>query len=269
MKNNYFYGLLLAICLFTCSLIKAQTDAEKYWIKETFANFTEESDYHQQLFDYETYPNQIPLSVYYANIEKVEGTCGIDTNVSLYHLRIRGLKDNGHASFSVPDAQKVTLFLRGKSHNKDRIIKIYKNDVLLETFNNLDEDTCIVFEDNNSTPDLVTYTITAGDENETKPVVIYGIEVEKFDHTAVADMQRKKLEVYPNPAGNEITINADNNFIINNVEFYDNMGKLVLSHKGNKTYLQQISVEKLPAGIYTINVISDDKNSFTKKIIKL
>jgi hypothetical protein len=255
MKKIYVFCAILALfCLVTDNLKGQVSDMNKYWIKENFSTFVKESDYHLTPLAYETYPNKVSLNAYYANIELAEGTCGIDTNVSKYHLRIRGLKDNGWASFTVPDADSVILYLRGKSHSRDRIIRVFRNEVLVETFTNIDEDTCVIFKDVVLSSDSLTYKITGGDSTSTKPVVIYGIEVTKFVNSGIidADFNTQHISIYPNPVKDILTINNENGLSIKSMEIYNLNGQLITSYKGNNDNV--INIMHLSKGVYLLKI---------------
>jgi hypothetical protein len=254
----------------TGTLIGQVSDTDRYWIKENFSTFTVEDDYNESTVVYETSPNQVSLQAYYANIELAEGTCGIDTNVSKNHLRIRGLKDNGWVSFTVPNADTVVVNLRGKSHSKDRIIRVFRNEELVETFNNIDEDTCVIFRDIVQSADPVTYKITGGDSSATKPVVIYGIEVSKFveDEDGIPAnslTESHRISIWPNPVKDILTIN-DNGLKIKSIEIYSLNGQHIISHKTNNGNTSQINTSHLPEGAYLLKINTDSHTLFSKFI---
>lgn len=68
--------------------------------------------------------------------------------------------------------------------------------------------------------------------------------------------------IYPNPSSEFISISLPNNLNINNIEFYDNNGKHVLTGDHNR-----VDISSLDSGIYLIKVISGEK-VFTSKLIK-
>ena len=69
------------------------------------------------------------------------------------------------------------------------------------------------------------------------------------------------LSIYPNPASNFLNINT--NTVIDKVEFYDIVGKLVLNSK----YTNTIDIAHLSDGLYLVRIYSGNQ-SITKKIIK-
>lgn len=70
-----------------------------------------------------------------------------------------------------------------------------------------------------------------------------------------------KIQLYPNPTNNIITVNSD--FEIDNLEVYDLFGKIIISIENSKT----INIKDLTSGMYFIKIYSDDKFG-TKKILK-
>jgi hypothetical protein len=160
--------------------IFSQTDAEKYWIKEDLSQFSPIANWIIEETNYETYPNNVLLTTTYANIEASE-YCAEAFNGNM--LRIRGLKENGSAQFTVPNASKVTIRVTGKSNKLDRTVLIYRNDELVETYENVDRSVCKVFVDDINSEQPITYKITAGNEESTDPVVLYEVEVVKYGVT--------------------------------------------------------------------------------------
>ncbi len=72
--------------------------------------------------------------------------------------------------------------------------------------------------------------------------------------------QNKQLNIYPNPANNEFTIqtNAD----ILGTKIYNVLGKLIM-----ETTSKTINISDLNAGVYLVNITTNTK-SFTKKLVK-
>lgn len=76
------------------------------------------------------------------------------------------------------------------------------------------------------------------------------------------DFDKSKVNIYPNPAHNELHIKTD--IAINNIEIYDLVGKKMLS-KNNIS--DTINIEILSKGIYLLKVYTDN-GIFNSKIIK-
>lgn len=84
------------------------------------------------------------------------------------------------------------------------------------------------------------------------------------DNLAVTDAKISNFEIYPNPVGNELNINAKGS--LENVSIFDISGKQVLNQqdfKNNKT----INVSNLPKGTYVLKATINSKEQ-TKKFIK-
>lgn len=76
-----------------------------------------------------------------------------------------------------------------------------------------------------------------------------------------------KLSVYPNPTSGLVTISNDNNSTLQSVSISDLNGRTVKSLKLNGESTSQINISDLSAGVYMMN-ISSDQGSVTKKIVK-
>ena len=155
------------------------TDAEDFWIKEDFSQFDADGSWIIEETNYESYPNNIKLTTTYANVE-ISDDCAKQNNANANMMRIRGLKENGSIKFTVPNAGKVTIHVTGKSSAQDRTVRIYRNEELIKTYENLDKNVCRAFVDEVYTQSSVTYRITAGDEESTSPIAVYYVEVEKY-----------------------------------------------------------------------------------------
>lgn len=169
----------ILILLISFSLnISAQSDKDIYWILEDFYEFSIAEEWIIPETSYKTYPNDLSLTTYYANFED-----SVDCAHGSRALRIRGLLDNGSASFTVPDASIVNISVAGKKTEGDRIIYIYRNDILVKSIENIDKRDCVVFSDTVNSPSQLTYKITGGDPFSDKPVVLFGIEAIKYGQT--------------------------------------------------------------------------------------
>lgn len=84
------------------------------------------------------------------------------------------------------------------------------------------------------------------------------------DAMAVADVNKNKFSVYPNPADDVVTISGDD--VISSVQIYDYSGKLLLTNPANSKKLQ-LNVSALSKGNYVVKVVSENKSS-SYKIIK-
>ncbi|WP_347173229.1 ELWxxDGT repeat protein [Polaribacter uvawellassae] len=75
-----------------------------------------------------------------------------------------------------------------------------------------------------------------------------------------------KIDLYPNPATNNITVSLKNNVSIDRVILYNLLGKQVFQKNNNNTSLININISNISSGIYIVKVISG-KNTFTNKLI--
>ncbi|MDL2322608.1 T9SS type A sorting domain-containing protein [Bacteroidales bacterium OttesenSCG-928-A17] len=202
MKTKLILSISLILC-FSYSVF-AQTDAEKYWIKEDFSLFITEGNWNATK-NYSSLPNDVILSVKQANVETSSG-CAAFNIPGGKQMRIRGLFYDGYLEFTVPDASIVKIYVTGKSDLLDRSARIYRNNELIKSYGEIvdevvdgvtkkvvkgiDETICCKFVDKVNSSSPVTYKITAGEEGSTPPVAVYYIEVLKYgqvDPEAIAD----------------------------------------------------------------------------------
>lgn len=71
-----------------------------------------------------------------------------------------------------------------------------------------------------------------------------------------------EFQIYPNPAQNYLNITGNNP--INQLSIVNIAGQLVLQYKGNQSFNQTISIESLNAGIYFIQVNSNNSTELYK-----
>lgn len=255
-------GILTSLLLFA-NVLKAQ-DPNIFWIHEDFSSFEIAADYFEFDTTYQLTPNNIALTTYFANIEAAEGDC----NNEGVHLRIRGLQDNGYVYFTVPDADKVTIDLKGKSTSEDRIILIYRNDELIETISGLDRNNCVTFTEEVFSESPVTYKITAGDEASTKPVVITSMTVTKYGTTSIRkeNPMKKGTMIYPNPTSDYLYIDCKAIDQCSSVELFNIAGQKLLTQKTGSV-IDPIDMSNLPTGIYLLQ-LRGDSGIATYKVIK-
>lgn len=151
---------------------------ETHWIKEDFSQFETTSVWVEEKTTYKSYPNNVNITTTYANVEEA-GDCVLANSVG-NQMRIGGLLRNGSLEFTVPNADIVNIHVSGKSSIEDRTVRIYRNNTLVKTYENLDKNVCRIFSDRVFSQNEVTYKVTAGDENSESPVVVYYIEAVKY-----------------------------------------------------------------------------------------
>ncbi len=133
------------------------------------------------------------------------------------------------------------------SKDIDFLYSIYKDGVLIGTTEEL------TFTDNDVEDGTFEYCVgveygTCVAEQVCKEVTIsIGIE------------DSKNIVVYPNPTNNIVNIDG---IIVNYVYVYNNVGQLV-----DKVQNNQINVSNYAKGIYTLNILSIDGNSYKAKIV--
>jgi hypothetical protein len=184
MKTKLIFSISIILC-FSMSLI-AQTDKEKYWILEDFSSFDNNGDWIDAITDYDTYPNNVKITTYAANIE-ASTNCAASTIPGGNQFRIRGLASNGYLQFTVPNASIVKIYVSGKSDMLDRTVRIYRNGILAQTYEDVDRTICCKFVDEVNSSGSVTYKVTGGnvsaETDPTAPVVVYYVEVLKYGQT--------------------------------------------------------------------------------------
>ncbi|HEX8576263.1 MAG TPA: T9SS type A sorting domain-containing protein [Flavobacterium sp.] len=82
-----------------------------------------------------------------------------------------------------------------------------------------------------------------------------------------AEFLASKFSVYPNPSNNVINIANDGNMLLNAVTITDLNGRTVKSVPLNNVATVQVNIADLSAGMYMMNIVSD-QGTVTKKIIK-
>ncbi|MFT4601227.1 MAG: hypothetical protein ACI857_001405, partial [Arenicella sp.] len=91
----------------------------------------------------------------------------------------------------------------------------------------------------------------------------YEINIEEDISASIQNLDSKRLEIFPNPARNSITIknlNSQVEYVI-----FNELGAEV--QKGTTSNLEQIDITGLKAGIYPVQIIANDKHEFFKLII--
>lgn len=82
-----------------------------------------------------------------------------------------------------------------------------------------------------------------------------------------ADFLASKTSVYPNPTTGIVNISNDSNIVLQSVNVTDLNGRTVKTLKLDGAAEAQINISDLSAGVYTMNITSE-QGSVTKKIIK-
>jgi hypothetical protein len=238
---------------------------DAYWIYEDFKHFPSEMDewgdgIYNTAKNYLSLPNEISLQTDSANIELGEGCSGGNERKV---LRIRGKKyPGGKVEFTVPDAKSVSINLTGKSTYLDRTVKIFKDDVLVETFTGMDRTICREYYEETHSDKPVKYRIEGGSDTE-KPVAVKSIFVEKYGYTRLDNIPKQTVEVYPNPVRETVYFRITGNETVRSASIYDMNGRLILQ----KNNVSQMNVSDLKKGFYIVKTITSGGVS-SHKLIK-
>lgn len=99
---------------------------------------------------------------------------------------------------------------------------------------------------------------------------LQGLEVTSIDRDKT---EAGYLKLYPNPAGNYITLTLEDQTPLNGeiiMNIYDQYGRLMKSGKlGTRVVDQQVRIDNLSGGMYFIELTGDDNRRWIKSFIKL
>ncbi|MHA7844408.1 MAG: T9SS type A sorting domain-containing protein [Winogradskyella sp.] len=90
--------------------------------------------------------------------------------------------------------------------------------------------------------------------------------VRAYDLSALLSVEEQKelsFSIFPNPTKNQFTIQLKNSLSLNNVNIYDNLGKLVLTSKEST-----INTSILSSGLYIVEVVTTEAKGIKKLIIE-
>lgn len=87
-----------------------------------------------------------------------------------------------------------------------------------------------------------------------------------YNVLGISEAKRLNFNSFPNPASQNVTIQLPSGSDNATVQFYDYVGKLILSQKIT-TSTEKINVSTLSKGVYILKVLADDKIG-TQKFIK-
>ena len=123
----------------------------------------------------------------------------------------------------------------------------------------------------NKTNAEIVQLVKASADRYSNPNFQYGNGIPDFqlalnNALSIPTFNNAKINLYPNPTQNFVTISNEENLKNTSIVFYNNLGQIVLQEKLiNKQ--QNISLQFLPSGIYHYNIYSKDK-ILNGKIIK-
>lgn len=123
-------------------------------------------------------------------------------------------------------------------------------------------------------PAEVDFVVSAGTANAVAAVGLYDNFITKATNTDTLlgtenfnTISTSKLSVYPNPVNNIVNISNTENLLITKVSITDINGRTVKTVNTDGVVETQINVAELNAGIYFMN-IDTNEGAVTKKIIK-
>ena len=93
---------------------------------------------------------------------------------------------------------------------------------------------------------LISYTMSSGDTQDNTNNTMSSVDTQ----------DNNGFSMYPNPAVDVVTVKAQNE--IQNVTFFNILGQKVLEVAPN-ALSQEINVATLKAGVYIVNVVSDEQ----------
>ena len=87
------------------------------------------------------------------------------------------------------------------------------------------------------------------------------------DFTAGIDELANAWNVYPNPTTDLIHVNVSNAIKVTTIQVLDQNGRILLSQSAHENGLNELNVEALATGIYTLRLVNDTQ-SLNKRFIK-
>lgn len=129
-----------------------------------------------------------------------------------------------------------------------------------------------LFSNGGNSNDVVTYSIGEpfiGYVNNPSNQITVGFHQTKLLVTGLEESEfQKPIMVFPNPTTSELYVQIENNAEPLQINILNAEGKII-AQQNMETDLTQISFEPMEAGIYFIQIIDKQTNSFkTHKIIK-
>ncbi len=114
--------------------------------------------------------------------------------------------------------------------------------------------------------------VKASADRFSNPDNLYGYGIPNFQAALLSALTTTEFKnnnlfkIFPNPASNSITITTPDDYLNKEMNFYNNLGQLVLTKK-IETFTQSISLTNLSNGIYFYSIASG-QNTIKGKIIK-
>jgi hypothetical protein len=87
------------------------------------------------------------------------------------------------------------------------------------------------------------------------------------DYTASIDELANAWNVYPNPSTDVLNVNVSHEIKVITIQVLDQNGRILLSQSANTNGLNELNVEALATGIYTLRLVNDTQ-SLNKRFTK-
>ncbi len=82
------------------------------------------------------------------------------------------------------------------------------------------------------------------------------------------DFEDTKLQLYPNPASNEVNIQLAETSGNYNVSIYNMLGVLVLENDNQSNTNSELNISQLNSGIYFVKIIDAENKTYQKRLMK-
>lgn len=103
-------------------------------------------------------------------------------------------------------------------------------------------------------------------EEETRNMFVLKLNADGTLGTSNHVVREIPYRFYPNPVSDRLNIHYSPDVTPKAVELYDVQGRLIHTQHNN---LENIGMENLPAGNYTLRVVMHDGNTYSEKVVKL
>lgn len=87
----------------------------------------------------------------------------------------------------------------------------------------------------------------------------------QFQNTNIDNFTNNEIEAYPNPTDNYLNINLKEGF--ESIVLHNHLGQIIYPKFQNNSGTLTLDLTQTPSGIYTLQIIQNDKISFTKRIV--
>ena len=91
--------------------------------------------------------------------------------------------------------------------------------------------------------------------------------IKKEAENELSNIDKNELTVYPNPAGEWVTIQYPNNYQFGNLKVYNNTGQLIMNQKLFDPSSIEVELNYLENGIYRIIVINENGESLNNNLL--